>query len=142
MFLARRELWIATAAWLAMPVKSCRSFSVNALVAISESMCMMPSSSSSCSSGTLMVERMPCMMIECAPEKRLSIVASDDSTAVLCCTTSLMIDFDSTICSSSSRRVLGERGVGSPFSISRITPRSAGISSNALSRMLGAAGRG
>ena len=43
----------------------------------------MPSSSSPCSSGTVIVERMPCMMIECAAEKRLSIVASDDSTAAL-----------------------------------------------------------
>jgi adenylate cyclase len=39
---------------------------------------MMPSSSSPWSSGTHMVERIPCMMIECAPEKRESMVASDD----------------------------------------------------------------
>ena len=64
-------------------VKICRSFSVNALVAICESMCMMPSSSSAWSSGTHMVERMPCMMIECAPEKRESIVASDDEHRAL-----------------------------------------------------------
>jgi hypothetical protein len=38
------ELWMATAAWLAMPPKICRSFSVKALVAIIESRCMMPSS--------------------------------------------------------------------------------------------------
>ena len=43
----------------------------------------MPSSSSWCSSGTVIVERMPCMMMEWAPEKRLSMVASDDSTAAL-----------------------------------------------------------
>ena len=36
----------------------------------------MPSSSSPDSSGTHIVERMPCMMIECAPENRASIVAS------------------------------------------------------------------
>ena len=72
------------------------------------------------------------MMIECAPEKRLSMVASDDSTDALCCTTSLRIDFDSTICSFLPSRVLAIFGVGTPFSISRITPRSAGISSNAF----------
>ena len=83
MFLASRAFWIATAACAAMPVKICRSFSVNALVAICESMCMMPSSSSPCSSGTHMVERMPCMMIECAPEKRESMVASDDEHGLL-----------------------------------------------------------
>ena len=100
MFLASRAFWMAIAACAAMPVKICRSFSVKALVAICESMCMMPSSSSTWSSGTHMVERMPCMMIECAPEKRESMVASDESTAFLCCSTSARIDLDSTICSS------------------------------------------
>ena len=57
-------------------------------------------------SGTVIVERMPCMMTECAAEKRLSIVASDDSTDALFCTTSLRIDFDSTICSFLPSRVL------------------------------------
>ena len=57
------------AACAAMPVQICKSFSVNALVAICESRCMRPRISSAWSSGTVMVERMPCMMIEWAPEK-------------------------------------------------------------------------
>ena len=123
---------MATAAWPAMPAKICRSFSVKALVAIIESRCMIPSSSSWWSSGTVIVERMPCMMIECAAEKRLSMVASDDSTAALLVTTSFRIDFDRTICSFLPSRVLAILGDGTPSSISRITPRSAGISSNAF----------
>ena len=72
------------------------------------------------------------MMTEWAAEKRLSIVASDDSTDALFCTTSLRIDFDSTICSFLPSRVLAILGVGTPFSMSRMTPRSAGISSKAF----------
>ena len=93
---------------------------------------MIPKSSSRWSSGTVMVERIPCMMTECAAEKRLSMVASDDSTDALLVTTSARIDLDSTICSFLPSRVLAIFGVGTPFSISKITPRSAGISSNAF----------
>ena len=71
-----------------MPVQIWRSFSVNAFDVNSESRCMMPSSSLAWSSGSVIVERMPCMMIECAPENRASIVASDDSTAALLVSTS------------------------------------------------------
>jgi hypothetical protein len=76
--------------------------------------------------GTVMVERMPCMMIEWAPEKRLSMVASEESTAALCWVTSLRIERDSTICSLRPSRVRTMRGLGTPSSISRMTPRSAG----------------
>ena len=72
------------------------------------------------------------MMTECAAEKRLSIVASDDSTDALLVTTSLRIDFDRTICSFLPSRVRAIFGWGTPSSMSRMTPRSAGISSNAF----------
>ena len=39
------------------------------------------------------------MMIECAPEKRESMVASDESTAAFCATTSAMTVFDRTMLS-------------------------------------------
>jgi len=58
---------MAAAAWLPTPAKICRSFSPKALVATMESRCMMPRSSSWWMSGTVMVERMPCMMMERAP---------------------------------------------------------------------------
>jgi hypothetical protein len=79
------------AACVAMPVKIRRSFSVNALVAICESRFMMPRSSSPWSNGTHIVDRMPCMMMLWAPEKRLSMVASEESTACFSRMTSLMM---------------------------------------------------
>ena len=54
-----------------------------------------------------MVERMPCMMIECAPEKRESIEASLESTAALSRSTSLMMVVESTTCSSCALPALG-----------------------------------
>ncbi len=82
-FRANSEFCTAIAAWLAMFWNICRSFSVNAFVAICESRIMMPSKSPECSSGTAMLERMPCMIIECAPLNRLSTIASELSTASL-----------------------------------------------------------
>ena len=130
---ASSELWMATAAWLAMPANSCRSFSPKASVATMLSRCMTPSSSSWWTSGTVMVERMPCMMIEWAPEKRLSIEASADSTAVFCCTTSVRIDRRQHDLLVAAVAGAGDaRAWARPSSISRITPRSAGISSKAF----------
>jgi hypothetical protein len=79
-----------------------------------------------------MVERMPCMITEWAPENRLSMVASDDSTDALFCTTSFKIDVDSTICSFLPSRVLAIFGRGTPSSINRMTPRSAARRSKAF----------
>jgi len=50
----------------------------------------------------VIVERMPCMMTECAREAAV-IVASDDRTEALWFTTSLRIDFESTIARSCRR---------------------------------------
>ena len=53
-----------------------------------------PSSSLPCISGTDIVERMPCKMIDWLCTKRTSMLASDDSTARLFCVTSFRIAFD------------------------------------------------
>jgi len=58
--------------------------------------------------------------------KRLSMLASEDSTAAFCVTTSLRMERESTICSVRPSRVFATRGWGTPSSIKRMTPRSAG----------------
>ena len=103
----------------------------------------MPSSSSWWSSGTVIVERMPCMMIECAAENRLSIVASDDSTDGLVGHDLGHDDLRQDDAARSCRRASWRSSApGRPSSISRITPRSAGTSSNAFVDDLRAAARG
>ncbi|MNC96443.1 hypothetical protein D3C83_138150 [compost metagenome] len=70
---------------------------MNAFDVNSESRCMIPRRSEPYSSGRVIVERMPCMMIEWAPENRESIVASDDSTAALLFSTSCITVRDRTM---------------------------------------------